>query len=92
MKIIADGSIQGFTGYLSQPYHHPYKGDEEYRGYPAVLREALFQQVEGLYKQRVQVAIHGNGDASIEDILDAIEAASKNIPGLRLGRFLFTRK
>ena len=80
VKIIADGSIQGFTGYLSQPYHHAYKGDEEYRGYPAVLREVLFEQVEGLYKQRVQVAIHGNGDASIEDALDAIEAAGKKHP------------
>ena len=80
VKIIADGSIQGFTGYLSQPYHHPYKGDEAYRGYPAVLRDALFAQIEGLYKQRVQVAIHGNGDASIEDILDAIEAASQKYP------------
>lgn len=80
VKIIADGSIQGFTGYLSQPYHRPYKGDDEYRGYPAVLRDALFEQVEGLYKQRVQVAIHGNGDASIEDILDAIEAANEKHP------------
>jgi hypothetical protein len=25
VKIIADGSIQGFTGYLSQPYHQAYK-------------------------------------------------------------------
>lgn len=80
VKIIADGSIQGFTGYLSHPYHHPYKGDEQYRGYPAVPRAALFEQVEGLYRQRVQVAIHGNGDASIEDILDAIEAAGKKHP------------
>lgn len=80
VKIIADGSIQGFTGYLSHPYHQPYKGDEQYRGYPAVPRAALFEQVEGLYRQRVQVAIHGNGDASIEDILDAIEAAGKKHP------------
>ena len=27
VKIIADGSIQGYTGYLSAPYHVPYKGD-----------------------------------------------------------------
>jgi predicted amidohydrolase YtcJ len=40
----------------------------------------LFEQVEGLYKQRVQVAIHGNGDASIQDALDAIEAAAAKYP------------
>ena len=80
VKIIADGSIQGFTGYLSKPYHRPHKGDPDYRGYPAVPRDALFEQVEGLYKQRVQVAIHGNGDASIQDALDAIEAAAAKYP------------
>jgi len=80
VKIVADGSIQGFTGYLSQPYHRPHKGDEDYRGYPAVVRDALFEQIEGLYRQRVQVAIHGNGDASIEDALDAIETAAAKYP------------
>ena len=80
VKIIADGSIQGFTGYLSQPYHRSYKGDADYRGYPAVPRDALFEQVAGLYRQRIQVAIHGNGDASIEDALDAIEAAAAKYP------------
>jgi hypothetical protein len=27
VKIIADGSIQGYTGYLSEPYYAPFKGD-----------------------------------------------------------------
>jgi len=80
MKIIADGSIQGYTGYLSEPYYEPYKGDVTYRGYPSVLREDLFTQVEGLHRQRIQYAIHVNGDASVEDALDAIEAAQEAVP------------
>ena len=75
IKIVADGSIQGYTGYLSQPYHVPYKGDEAFRGYPAVVREQLFEQVSRLHQAGYQLAIHGNGDESIEDILDAFEAA-----------------
>lgn len=75
VKIIADGSIQGYTGYLTEPYYVPFKGDASYRGYPSVAREALFRQVAGLYQRRIQVAIHCNGDASIDDGLDAIEAA-----------------
>lgn len=75
VKIVADGSIQGFTGYLSQPYHTPFHGDANYRGYAAVPREKLFEQVEALHRAGHQMAIHGNGDASIEDILDAFEAA-----------------
>ena len=80
VKIIADGSIQGFTGYLSMPYHTPYHGDASYRGYPSVLREPLFKQVEALHRDGYQIAIHGNGDESIEDILDAFEAAQQAYP------------
>ena len=80
VKIIADGSIQGYTGYLTEPYHRPYKGDASYRGYPSVLRDDLFAQVAGLYEKRIQVAIHGNGDASIDDSLDAIASAAEKHP------------
>ncbi|CAA0118278.1 N-substituted formamide deformylase [Halioglobus japonicus] len=80
VKLIADGSIQGYTGYLSEPYYTPYHGDANYRGYPTVSREELFEQVEALHKAGYQLAIHGNGDASIEDILDAFEAAQKAHP------------
>jgi len=80
VKIVADGSIQGYTGYLSQPYHVAYHGDAEYQGYPAVLRAELFEQVESLHKAGYQLAVHGNGDQSIEDILDAFEAAQKVHP------------
>jgi len=80
VKIIADGSIQGYTGYLSQPYHVPYKGDENYRGYPSVSREQLFDQIGRLHSAGFQLAVHGNGDAAIEDILDAFEAAQADHP------------
>jgi predicted amidohydrolase YtcJ len=80
VKIVADGSIQGYTGYLSQPYYTPYHGEEDYRGYPAVPREKLFAKVEALHRAGYQLAIHGNGDESIEDILDAFEAAQNAYP------------
>ncbi len=80
VKIIADGSIQGYTGYLSEPYYESYKGDARYRGYPSVSRTDLFRQVEGLHRQKVQYAIHVNGDASVQDALDAIAAAQRAVP------------
>ena len=80
VKIVGDGSIQGYTGYLSYPYHVPYHGDEDYRGYPTVSREDLFDKVARLHKAGHQLAIHGNGDESIEDILDAFEAAQAEHP------------
>jgi predicted amidohydrolase YtcJ len=78
--LVADGSIQGYTGYLSHPYHMPFKGDESYRGYPSISREVLFDRVQRLHGLGYQLAIHGNGDESIEDILDAFEAAQQAHP------------
>ena len=46
----------------------------------------------GLYERRIPVAIHCNGDASIDDGLDAIEAAMEAHPGRRQGRSLFMRR
>ncbi|MEP4148242.1 MAG: amidohydrolase [Halioglobus sp.] len=80
VKLVADGSIQGYTGYLAHPYHVPFKGDEDYRGYPAIPRDVLFARVEQLHSLGYQLAIHGNGDESIEDILDAFEAAQQAHP------------
>jgi predicted amidohydrolase YtcJ len=80
VKIVADGSIQGYTGYLSHPYHVPFKGDAEYRGYPTVPREELIKIVSEFHAAGIQLAIHGNGDASIEDILDAFELAQAENP------------
>lgn len=80
VKLVADGSIQGYTGYLSTPYHVPYHGDESYNGYPSIPREALFEKVAALHAAGYQLAIHGNGDKSIDDILDAFEAAQAAHP------------
>ena len=80
VKLIADGSIQGSTGYLSEPYYVPPGDDPSYRGYPRIPREELFELVAKFHEAGMQLAIHGNGDASIDDILDALEAAQQANP------------
>jgi predicted amidohydrolase YtcJ len=80
VKIIQDGSIQGYTGYLSEPYHVPFEGDVNYRGYPAMKREELAELVTTLHKADLRIAIHGNGDAAIDDILYAVARAQKEHP------------
>ena len=75
IKIVADGSIQGYTGYLTQPYYVPPHEDQSYRGYPIYPREKLVEIVGRVHKAGYQMAIHGNGDAAIDDILYAFEQA-----------------
>jgi len=80
VKLVADGSIQGYTGYLSRPYHVPPGGDPGYRGYPRMPRDELRARVGRFHAAGFQVAVHGNGDAAIDDILDAFEAAQREHP------------
>jgi len=81
VKLLSDGSIQGYTGHLSQPYHIPPPGKgANYRGYPALSGSELRALVEQLYAGGFQVAIHANGDAAIASSLDAIEAAQAAHP------------
>jgi predicted amidohydrolase YtcJ len=80
IKLVADGSIQGYTGYLSEPYHVARDGDASYRGYPRLEREVLAARVARIHDAGRQMAIHGNGDAAIDDILWALEAAQTANP------------
>lgn len=79
VKLLADGSLQGYTGYLTKPYHTPYQGNAEWRGYPTHSRENLFALIEAAHS-RGQFLIHTNGDAAIDDALDALEAAQAKHP------------
>ncbi|NWF54514.1 MAG: amidohydrolase [Syntrophaceae bacterium] len=79
-KIIVDGSIQGYTGWLSTPYYVPFRGDSSYRGYPVTAPEKLNRLVLEAHKAGCQIAAHGNGDAAIDAILDAYELAHKKFP------------
>ncbi|MCY3706979.1 MAG: amidohydrolase [Gammaproteobacteria bacterium] len=80
IKIVQDGSNQGFTGYFTEPYHTPFNGDSEWRGYPARSREDLTAMVKGLHRAGYQIAIHGNGDAAIDDIIHAFREAQRDFP------------
>jgi predicted amidohydrolase YtcJ len=81
VKIVADGSIQGYTGYLTHPYHVTAKDrQDDYVGYPLQTRQTLIDSVEKFHKAGLQIAIHGNGDASIDDIIAAVENAQNKYP------------
>lgn len=80
VKLVADGSLQGYTGHLTLPYFVPAGDDPSERGYPRIPRDKLVAWVERLHRAGLQVAIHGNGDAAIDDILAAFEHAQSVAP------------
>lgn len=75
IKFVGDGSIQGYTGFLSEPYYKPGEHGADYRGYPNIEAEVMKAQVKAVHCAGQQVAVHGNGDAAIDQFLDAWEAA-----------------
>ncbi len=75
IKFVGDGSIQGYTGFLSEPYYQPGEHGADYRGYPNIAADVMNAQVEAVHCAGHQVAVHGNGDAAIDQFLDAWEAA-----------------
>jgi predicted amidohydrolase YtcJ len=79
-KFVGDGSIQGYTGFLSEPYFQPGEHAAEYRGYPNIDAATLKNQVKAIHCSGQQVAVHGNGDAAIDQFLDAWEAALEACP------------
>src|SRR5690606_6047974 len=80
IKLLQDGSIQGYTGYLSRAYFVAPTDDMAYRGYAMRSRDALAQRVTELHRAGYQLAIHGNGDQAIDDILHAYAVAQRAAP------------
>ena len=70
-KIHADGSNQGFTGRQREPYLNT-----DDRGIFYVQPDELKEMVRLRASQGWQLVVHGNGDAAIDSILDALEAAA----------------
>lgn len=75
VKLIADGSIQGYTAYLGQPYHS--HDEPSFVGFPRYAQEQLNKDVRNYHCAGYQLAIHGNGDAAIDMLLDAFESAQQ---------------
>ena len=79
VKISLDGSPQGKTAWLTEPYVVPPEGkDKNYRGYPAFPEQKTVQQMIDLaFEQQWPILAHANGDASIDQYLNVIANAQK---------------
>ena len=80
VKTWQDGSLQGYTGFLTAPYFREPEGQPDYRGYASRSRAELVDMVKKWHRAGLQVAIHGNGDAAIDDILAAFREAQREFP------------
>lgn len=71
VKMMTDGSIQGYTARMKWPYYH----DGHPNGIWNAPPEALRKMVQVYHQAGLQLHIHTNGDEAVELMLDAVEEA-----------------
>ena len=78
VKLTLDGSPQGKTAWLSQPYYVPPEGKPaSYRGYPAVSEQQALDAIELAFNNDWQIEVHANGDAAIDLLIGAVSDATR---------------
>ncbi len=80
VKLIADGSPQGRTASLSQPYLADDVLGEDFRGLDYLPENELHKLILDYHAAGMQLAIHGNGDAAIQHIINGISRAQSISP------------
>jgi predicted amidohydrolase YtcJ len=76
IKVTIDGSPQGRTAHFSTPYltGGP-SGEKDWSGQPTFPVATINEMVKGVYDAKLPLIIHCNGDAAIDNFLNAHEAA-----------------
>jgi predicted amidohydrolase YtcJ len=76
VKIFIDGSIQGYTAALSEPYYDK----QGTSGFMTLDQAALDALVLKYHEKGFQIAAHANGDRAIEAFITAVEQAQITNP------------
>lgn len=75
-KLFLDGSPQGRTAWLTQPYRQEDGEEEGYCGYQIYRDEEVKQFVDWAKEDQMQLLIHCNGDRAIDQLLQATTTPS----------------
>jgi len=76
IKLILDGSPQGKTAYLTQPYYKPPHNESKlYKGYPLIPQKDLSGLVKKYADLSIPIMAHANGDAAADMLIKAVKDA-----------------
>lgn len=77
MKLTLDGSPQGRTAWLTQPYRIPPEGaEDDYAGYPAIPSDSAVTSIyRKAFDNNWQILTHANGDAAIDQLIRTMREA-----------------
>jgi len=81
VKMVLDGSPQGKTAWLTEPFYVPPDGQPAgYRGYPAMSDREAEQFASRFFEKGWQLLAHANGDAAGDQLIRAVEHALAEHP------------
>jgi len=84
VKLTLDGSPQGKTAWLTQPYYKAPAGKPaDYAGYSVVPTDRANDLMTQAYQKGWQMLAHANGDAAIDQFIGAVRVASERVPGTK---------
>ena len=79
IKLILDGSPQGKTAYLTEPYYKPpHSESDSYKGYPLIPQSEVSKWVQEYAELKIPIMAHANGDAAADMLIEAVEQANMN--------------
>jgi predicted amidohydrolase YtcJ len=76
IKLLVDGGFEG--GWMREPYEEPWGKNGTFRGLQTFATEPYTRVVRALNQRGWRVATHAVGDAAIDLVLDAYEAADRD--------------
>lgn len=77
VKLMLDGSPQGKTAYMTEPYKIPPPGQAtDYRGYPNIPQDRVDALVSDYLQAGIPVIAHANGDAAADMLINAVRSAA----------------
>lgn len=77
-KFSDDGSPQGKTAWLTEPYVVPPENQgKDYKGFPIFTDSVLYADLKALFENNITAQLHVNGDAAIDQALRVIERLKK---------------
>ena len=81
IKMILDGSPQGRTAWMKEPYEEDEEAsssNQNYTGYPSMKYEDILKNIEYAKENNMQILAHCNGDRAAEEYIKALKYCSKD--------------
>ena len=80
-KFFIDGTVEGGSACLIEPYGEALGRGSDYRGEMLWEHDRLEKTFIKILKRGFNIHVHAIGDAAVKEAVDALEAAQKTVPG-----------